>query len=187
MNNFEVNEYLREHLEKKEVKKVASDLSVIVYTDRTLSDGRLMEMVKYIKTSYPDVYERLIEKCDESRFKRFSQNGQLIHKEINEDTFADAVFALENNFCRERIEDIHVLGSYLYSKKESAEKEKASSVPADKMSKKKQVVQQKGTRSVGEHRRSPKKKKISRGLVLILSGVALIIVVAIALIIKYLV
>ena len=96
MSNFEVNEYLREHLEKKEVKKVASDLSVMVYTDRTLSDGRLMEMLKYIKTSYPDVYEQLIKKCDESQFKRLSMDGQLLNKDINEDTFADAVFALEN-------------------------------------------------------------------------------------------
>ena len=176
MNNFEVNEYLREHLEKKEVKKVASDLSVIVYTDRTLSDGRLMEMLKYIKTSYPDVYEQLIEKCDESQFKRFTQNGQLIHKEINEDTFADAVFALENNFCRERIEDIHVLGSYLYSQKESVEKERVSSVPVAKTSDGKPVIQQKGTRPMGEQRRSPKKKKISGGLVLILGGIALVMI-----------
>lgn len=184
MSNFEVNEYLKEHLEKKEVKKVASDLSVVVYTDRTLSDGRLKEMLKYIKTSYPDVYEQLIEKCDESQFKRLSQNGELILKEINEDTFADAVFALENNFCYERIEDIRVLGKYLYDKKESAEKKTDSTAPVAKTTERKAIVQQKGTRPVGEQRRSPKKKKISGGLVLILAGVVMIVVVAIVLIIK---
>ncbi|AWW27728.1 MULTISPECIES: hypothetical protein [unclassified Acetobacterium] len=184
MNNFEVNEYLREHLEKKEVKKVASDLSVMVYTDRTLSDGRLMEMLKYIKTSYSDVYEQLIEKCDESQYKRLSQNGQLICKEINEDTFADAVFALENNFCSERIEDIRVLGKHLYSQNESAENKKEVTVPVAKSSERKAVVQQKGTIPVGEQRRSPKKKKISGGLVLILAGLALLAVVAIVLTIK---
>ena len=184
MNNFEVNEYLREHLEKKEVKKVASDLSVMVYTDRTLSDGRLMEMLKYIKTSYPDVYEQLIKKCDESQFKRLSMDGQLLNKDINEYTFADAVFALENNFCKERIEDIRVLGKYLYSKKESAETKKEDTVAVAKTSERKAVVQQKGTRPVGEQRRSPKKKKNSGGLALILAGVALLAIVAIALIIK---
>lgn len=184
MNNFEVNEYLREHLEKQEVKKVASDLSVMVYTDRTLADGRLMEMLKYIKTSYPDVYEQLIEKCDESEFKRLSKDGQLLNKDINEDTFADAVFALENNFCKERIEDIRVLGKYLYTQKESSEKKKENAVSVAKTSERKAVVQQKGTRPVGEQRRSPKKKKISGGLVLILVGVALLVAVAIALIIK---
>jgi len=184
MSNFEVNEYLREHLEKKEVKKVASDLSVMVYTDRTLSDGRLKEMLKYIKTSYPDVYEQLIEKCDESQFRRLSKDGELLQREINEDTFADAVFALENNFCYERIEDIRVLGKYLYSKKESAKTKKEDTVAVAKTSERKAVVQQKGTRPVGEQRRSPKKKKISGGLVLILAGVALLVIVAIALIIK---
>lgn len=184
MSNFEVNEYLREHLEKKEIKKIASDLSVMVYTDRTLSDGRLKEMLKYIKTSYPDVYEQLIEKCDESQFKRLAQNGELVVKEINEDTFADAVFALENNFCYERIEDIRVLGKYLYAKKESAEKKKDSTEPVAKTSERKAVLQTKGTRPMGEQRRSPKKKKISGGLMLILAGVALIVVVAIVLIIK---
>ena len=184
MSNFEVNEYLREHLEKKEVKKVASDLSVMVYTDRTLSDGRLMEMLKYIKTSYPDVYEQLIKKCDESQFKRLSMDGQLLNKDINEDTFADAVFALENNFCKERIEDIRVLGKYLYSKKESAKKKTDRTVPVAKTTERKAIVQQKGTRPMGEQRRSPKKKKISGGLVLILAGVVMIVVVAIVLIIK---
>lgn len=184
MNSFEVNEYLREHLEKQEVKKVASDLSVMVYTDRTLSDGRLMEMLKYIKTSYPDVYEQLIEKCDESEFKLLSKDGLLLNKDINEDTFADAVFALENNFCFDRIEDIRVLGKFLYSQKESAENKKENAVPVAKTSDRKEAIQQKGTRPLGEQRRSPKKKKISGGLVLILAGLALLAVVAIVLTIK---
>lgn len=184
MNNFEVNEYLREHLEKKEVEKVASDLSVIVYTDRTLADGRLMEMLTYIKTSYPDVYEQLMKKCDESQFKRLSKDGQLLNKDINEDTFADAVFALENNFCRERIEDIRVLGKYLYSQREGAEKKKETNVPAAKTAERKPVERQKGTRPMGEQRRSPKKKKISGGLVLILAGAALLVAVAITLMLK---
>ncbi|TYC86548.1 hypothetical protein FXB42_06120 [Acetobacterium wieringae] len=182
MSNIKVDEYFREHLEKNEVENVVSDLCVMVFTDRTLADGRLMEMLKYIKTNYPDVYGQLIKKCDESQYKRFSQNEELIIKDINEDVFADAVVALKNNFCFERIEDIRILGNHLYSKKESVEKKIEDTVAAKTREGK--PVGQKGTRPVGEQRRSPKKKKISGGLVLIMAVVALIVVVAIILVIK---
>lgn len=178
MNNVDVNEYLREHLEKKEVKKVANDLGVMVYTEPTLSDGRLDSMLKYIEKNYREVYDQLIEKCDETQFKRFTQNGKIAVNNLNDDIFADAVFALKNNFCSERIEDVRILGKYLYAQKESAENNKDDAVPVAKTSERKAVGQQKGTRPVGEQRRSPQKKKISGGLVLIL-GVAVLVVIAI--------
>jgi len=175
MSNIKVDEYFREHLEKNEVENVVSDLCVMVFTDRTLSDGRLMEMLKYIKTIYPDVYEQLIKKCDESQYKRISQNEKLTTKDINEDAFADAVVALKNNFCFERIEDLRILGNHLYPQKEGVEKKIEDTVSAAKTREGKPVGQ-KGTRPVGEQRRSPKKKKISGGLLLILGGVALVVI-----------
>lgn len=184
MSNFEVNEYLKEHLEKKEVKKVANDLGVMVYTEPTLSDGRLVSMLKYIERNYRDVYDQLIEKCDETRFNRFTQNGEIKVANLNDDTFADAVFALKNNFCLERIEDIRILGNHLYPKKESVGKNKETTVSMAEARERKPDGQQKGTRPMGEQRRSPKKKKISGGLLLILAGAALVVVLVIALSIK---
>jgi len=156
MSNLIINPVLQKHIDEKDIPKIANDLGVIVYSDKTLSDQQLEKTVNYIQSKFPEIYEKLIEQCDEEKFPRVTKDGKILVKEINEDTFSDALFALTNNFCFERIEDVKVLGNSLYPKPQKVES---------------------AEKSVGESKSPQKKRKKNGEIIKIILGIAVIVVV----------
>ncbi len=106
MNKFDSVE---EGIINRDVDALRHAVANICYTSRDFSSGDFDETIRYIRSKGIDIIEPEL------------KGNPLISKSkqtYNENDFADAVYELRENFCKERICDVKTIGEKLYGKPE---------------------------------------------------------------------
>ncbi|MBR1442582.1 MAG: hypothetical protein IJ583_03505 [Firmicutes bacterium] len=120
MATYVPNEKVRKCIEEKDLTSLREYIGTIIYTDRAFLHGEFEAAIKYITE---DCY--LVE-----LFEPFNGYPPLKSKITNiafsKTDFTEAVYELKNNFCRERIEDIKMIGRIVYGEiqREAEQEEK---------------------------------------------------------------
>ena len=116
------NEKILKCIEEKDLSSLREYIGTIIYTDRAFLHGEFEAAIKYITE---ECY--LVE-----LFEPFNYSPPLKSKITNsafsKKDFTEAVYELKANFCRERIEDVKIIGRAVYGdlqkQVEASEKEK---------------------------------------------------------------
>lgn len=129
MINYVPNKNVLRCIEEKDLASLREYIGTIVYTDRAFLHGEFESAIKYI---VEDCY--LVE-----IFEPFNQHPPLKSKlgytDYQNSDFTEAIYELKNNFCRERIEDVKIIGKTLYSDmQKQAESLSENKAPAKKIS-----------------------------------------------------
>ena len=109
MNNFKVNSFIKECIDNNDVEGIRVALTTIIYGDRNFSKGEFENSLNYVVNTcgIREIFEELDTTapliCNSVKGRNF-----------NEDDFAEAVYELKVNFCRERIEDVKAISKVLY-------------------------------------------------------------------------
>jgi len=129
-------------IQTRDVAALKEAIGNICYTCRDLSDGELERIIE-------DVRSEGIKLLDDGIVGKPTISSQK--STFTDDDFSRAVFELKRNFCRERIEDVKIIGESLYKsnpikqerKELDTEIKKASSRVEDNRQKKSQSHQTK--------------------------------------------
>lgn len=114
---YRPNEKILKCIQDKDIGALREYVGTIIYSDRAFLHGEFEAAVKY-----------LTEDCFITElFEPFNGNPPLKSQsgstEFEQSDFTEAVYDLKDNFCRERIEDVKIIGRALYKDmQEEAEK-----------------------------------------------------------------
>ncbi|SDB55437.1 hypothetical protein SAMN02910317_02874 [Ruminococcaceae bacterium FB2012] len=152
MNKFEA---IESGIAEKDKEKLKEAMGNICYTDRSFSTNEFEEQLKHIKESGVDIIDDALD-------------GELVSSgkaEFTDDDFANAVFELKYNFCRERIEDVKRIGRALYKP-----------APKPVASVRKEPTQTVGTSPNSEsHRGTVNKAAVTAAAVAVIAAVVIIV------------
>lgn len=101
-------EAIEKAIAQKDMKALREAVGNICYTSRDFSSGEFDEAIKYAKEKGMDIKESSLTGKPTISSQKSS---------FTDDDFAEAVFALKENFCDERIQDVKEIGKKLYGAK----------------------------------------------------------------------
>lgn len=107
---IQINNTIKEILSDNDItdarkkEKLRETICTIIYFDKDFSSGQVKENLKYVE--------------EKINIKENYNNKELFSDaKITEYIFSDAVLALQENFCDERLRDVEKLGKKLYGEK----------------------------------------------------------------------
>lgn len=105
---YKPNDKISKCIQDKDIGALREYIGTIIYSDRAFLHGEFEAAVKY-----------LTEDCFLTElFEPFNGDPPLKSKRSNcafqQSDFTEAVYDLKDNFCRERIEDVKIIGRFLY-------------------------------------------------------------------------
>ena len=95
---------------KRNISALREAIGNICFTSKDFSSGEFDEAINYVKSKGIDILD-------------YELIGDLVSKgkdTYSKDDFADAVFMLQENFCKERIADVKKIGRAVYGQKKPA-------------------------------------------------------------------
>lgn len=118
MNQYRPNPKISAFIEEKNIPALREYIGSIIYSDRAFLHGEFESAIKYVAE---ECY--LVE-----LFEPFNETPILKSKlglpNYENSDFTEAIYELKNNFCRERIEDVKVIGKSLYQNLQIEEENK---------------------------------------------------------------
>lgn len=95
---------IEEGVKAGDINKIRTALGNICYTSRNFSNGEFDTNLEYVLQQGIEIFEQYDGK------KLLSDEN----KNLSDEDFSDAVFQLQENFCRQRIDDVKNIGMRLY-------------------------------------------------------------------------
>jgi len=114
-------EYLDESIERKDWRLLREQLCVSCKMDHAFATSEFEDGIEYVLTQKHVDKTTLYEPYDHDEKWMYAARVDAKDTTLTDDDFSDAVFSLGKNFCRERIEDVKKLGSYLESCKKKVQ------------------------------------------------------------------
>ena len=166
MNNFEPNALIKECINNRDLKGLRGALTTIIYRDRNFSTGDFDNSVDYTinKCQIKEVYQPFDKM--EPLF-----NDSIKSRMFTEENFGDAIYELKVNFCKERIDDVKIIGKELYPVKSEKDSERNFT---------QSTAVNTGKKQQSYNSKSSPIKKNGVDAVTIVKGVAVLAVVAVA-------
>ena len=108
--SFKPNRLVEECIKKEDIRGLAGALVAIIFSDKKFKSGDFDSTLDYLRRTNKDIYDKLFTQYDKKEL--YYKKGDCDQK-----IFRDAVFKLEKNFCRERINDVKKISKELYGAK----------------------------------------------------------------------
>ncbi|MPQ43551.1 hypothetical protein [Clostridium tarantellae] len=170
MSNFEPNSLVKECIEKSDIPALRNSICTIIYSDRNFSKGDFKNTLNYVvnKCGIKGIYEPFNSEIDSIQLKK---DGNY-----SEDDFAEAVYELEKNFCKERIDFVEKIGRSLYGISMQNVNSKNVIKGEDENNGKKSVVQKNSASTQIKASKDKKNLAIGIGIAVVVIGVAYLII-----------
>lgn len=163
MRKFTPNKLVQECIANNDIRGLRGAFVAIILSDRSFSKGEFDETLNYI---YGETKLVILEGFN---------NEELLSKKISvgnitEDDFAEAVYNLKVNFCKERIDDVKKLAKALYGKNMKIKGTVSSTTDGGNVQ---------GKKSQGHHQNKVNRKKEFK-VGLVIAGIVTVVAIAVA-------
>lgn len=109
-----ISDVLKEHIYEGNIEALRRDLIMAINIDENFTKGYFNNCIKYI-------YDNISPEKKDKIFEEFNGMSRISKNEIEnlsqdelERKFVEAICKLEDNFCKDRVEDVKMIGKKMY-------------------------------------------------------------------------